>query len=102
MESLLSLAFLDFGRDPAGNGETQAEGGFGYGSYFRILLFLENRNVRNFRMMDLIQWNLRKTQADFAVSDCIYEAEMRARVRQRHLFLLKSGYLNTAAATIGY
>lgn len=54
----------------AGHGVSGGEAGYGsfgsgYEDYIRILLFLEDKAVRNYRMMDVIQWNVRKNRRTF-------------------------------------
>ncbi len=58
----------------------------------RILFFLQNRQIRNYRMMDVIQWNVRKKQSDFSIESCLYKMQIKARVRQKHRFLLHGEY----------
>lgn len=95
LPGLLSLEFLN-GR--AGN----SEGGSDYEDYLRILFFLKNKKLRNYRMMDIIQWNVRDKQADFMIEDCAYEVGIRAKVVQRHLFLVKSEYEGTVETAWSY
>lgn len=95
LEGLLSLEFLNMA---AGRGEEGME----YQDYLRILAFLQNRAERNYRMMDLIQWNVRRKQADFSVEACAYEVEITAEIAQRHIFLTKEEYRGTIAAAGSY
>ena len=85
LDSLLSLAFLDA---EAGENET----GKDYTDYLRILLFLQDRNQRNYRLMDVIQWNLRHKQEDFSILSCAGKLEIASRLRQKHLFLVQNEY----------
>lgn len=95
LEQLLSLEFLDAGQGGSGTGSD-------YKDYFRILLFLEDRQTRNFRMMDLIQWNIRRKQADFSIADCACELEIKSDILQKHIFLLKSEYIGTVTTALSY
>lgn len=85
IEELLSLGFL---KDRPDGGER----GYQYKDYMRILLLMENRRKKNFRILDLIEWNVRTKQGDFRVSDCAYEIEIQTGVFQRHLFSQKQEY----------
>ena len=85
LEGLLALEFLE------GRTENSAEGS-DYGDYLRVLFFLKDRELRNYRMMDLIQWNVRRRQEDFSVTDCAYRIRLQAEVMQRHIFLVKNEY----------
>ena len=73
-----------------------------YEDYLRILCFLMERGEKNGRIMDLIQWNVRTVQPDFAVEDCIGRIEVQANVRSRHLFFDKEDYLQSANVTGTY
>ena len=72
--------------------ERNEQEGRSYTEYLSCLMFLMDRTTRNFRMMDLIQWNIRTEQSDFCVSDCAYQIELEAKVLQKHLFLQKEEY----------
>lgn len=95
LNGLLSLDFLN------GKAET-VTGGSSYKDYLRILFFLKDRQIRNYRMMDIIQWNVRKKQNDFSIADCAFQVEVSAEVVQRHVFLLKSEYIKTVDAAWSY
>lgn len=58
LDGLLAMEFLE------GRPDMEASGS-GYEDYIRILLFLEDKAVRNYRMMDVIQWNVRKNRRTF-------------------------------------
>ena len=62
------------------------------------MMFLMDRGVRNFRMMDLIQWNIRMGQSDFSVASCAYQME----VMQKHMFFQKEEYRGTVHAAGSY
>lgn len=95
LSGLLDQSFLrDTGED-CGDGRTYTE-------YLSCLLFLMERKTRNFRMMDLIQWNIRTTQADFAVENCAYQIEIEAEVLQKHMFFQKEEYKGTVYAAGSY
>lgn len=95
IEELLSLEFLN--DRPSGS-----ERGYQYEDYMRILFLMENRNRKNFRILDLVEWNVRLRQKDFSVSDCAYEIEIQAEVFQRHLFSQKAEYESTLQVRQSY
>lgn len=95
LEALLALQFLE----PVA--EIRQEGK-DYMDHMRILLFLMKRKERNFRMMDLIQWNVRTVQKDFSVDDCFCKAEISAEVREKHLFFMNGEYKRTFRAVGRY
>ena len=67
-----------------------------------FLNFLLDRKDRNGRILDLIQWNVRTKQADFAVDDCIAAIELEAEVKNRHLFFEKGEYVQVVHAAGDY
>lgn len=66
-------------------GKTEASGkegrGLDYQSYLKLLLLLTERTRKEYRMMDMIQKNIRIIQPDFLVSKCAcrLEAEVNGR-----------------------
>ena len=95
LDGLLAMEFLE------GRPDMEASGS-GYEDYIRILLFLEDKAVRNYRMMDVIQWNVRKKQKDFSTDACACEVEIRTEISQRHLFLMKGEYWQTVETAWAY
>lgn len=93
LEGLLTFQFMEPVRERQQEGST-------YQDHLRVLFFLTNPKVRNFRMMDVIQWNLRTIQENFAVSDCLQRFEIFVNLQERHLFFMKDAYKRTIK-TIG-
>ncbi|MBQ5868759.1 MAG: hypothetical protein IIW68_05480 [Lachnospiraceae bacterium] len=94
MEEFIELRFLDAPPGSAGKGND-------YQDYLRILFMLMDRVDRNFRIMDVIQWNVQSVQEDFLVKDCISTVEIQTVVEEQHLFLRKGTYSRTTV-TSGY
>ncbi len=96
VDGLLSQTFLnpDTGKD---DGD-----GSGYEDYLRMLLFLENPSVRNFRMMDIIEWNVKSRQPDFTTGDCAHEITVSVTVKEKHLFAAGGEYFRTVTASGAY
>ena len=95
LSGLLDQSFLRETGENSGDGRTYTE-------YLGCLMFLMDRKTRNFRMMDLIQWNIRTGQADFSVADCAYQIEIEAEVLQKHMFFQKEEYKGTVYAAGSY
>lgn len=95
LDGLLAMEFLE------GRPDTETSGS-GYEDYIRILLFLEDKAERNYRMMDVIQWNVRKKQKDFSAGSCASRVEIRTEISQRHLFLMKDEYRQTVETAWAY
>lgn len=95
LSGLLDQSFLKETGESAGDGRTYTE-------YLSCLMFLMNRKTRNFRMMDLIQWNIRTEQADFSAANCAYQIEIEVEVLQKHMFFQKEEYKGTVYAAGSY
>lgn len=97
LEELLAFRFLEPAVDEKKEGR-----GSDYQDYMRILFLLMDKEKRNLRMMDVIQWNVRTVQGDFLTADCITDVKIKVEVAERHLFLLRTEYFRTAEAVGTY
>lgn len=61
--------------------------GFSYEGYLKLLLFFQSPVKKRYRMMDLIQMNIRRLEAEFCMKDCVYSAEVTADFQGKHIFL---------------
>lgn len=95
IEDLLTFRFLD----RPDSGETE---GKNYQDYMRILFLFLDRWDRNYRLMDLIQWNVRTVQSDFAAADCMGKIKIKASVINQHVFAMKSEYIKSIELTGSY
>ena len=95
LSGLLDQSFLNETWESSGDGRTYTE-------YLSCLIFLMDRKTRNFRMMDLIQWNIRTEQADFSAANCAYQIEIEAEVLQKHMFFQKEEYKGTVYVAGSY
>lgn len=95
LSGLLDQSFLRKTEENSGEGRTYTE-------YLSCLMFLADRKERNFRMMDLIQWNIRTKQADFSAANCAYQIELEAEVLQKHMFFQKEEYKGRVYAAGSY
>lgn len=79
---------LSFGEQ--GTMEKGQEKGSGqdYDSYLKLLLFMEPAGSLYYRLMDVIQMNIRRTQPGFAIGRCAWKAELQAAGTGKHLFFL--------------
>lgn len=62
------------------------EKGIDYTGYLKLLLFAGHSALLYYRLMDVIQLNIRRVQDDFLISDCIYWAEISGTADSEHLF----------------
>lgn len=77
---------LEFEGSEAARGGKEGDKGIDYTGYLKLLLFLGKQQLQNYRLMDVIQWNICRKQADFRMETCIYQAEIRGNVQSKHLF----------------
>lgn len=62
------------------------EDGFGYLSWLKFLLITEDITRQNYRIMDMIQKNIRQNQDDFRIRNCVYQVRINTRICGKHLF----------------
>ena len=80
LEGLLSIGSSN-GVLPEGGGQE----GFSYREYLRILLFYGQSSLYDYRMMDMIQMNVKSGQQDFLLTRCIYSMRMGAEAKTKHV-----------------
>lgn len=77
------LLRLGAGDEMDGGGK---DNGFSYLSWLKILLIRRDTIEQEYRMMDLMQMNLRRTQDSFRMRRSVYEARVRVIVLGKHVF----------------
>ncbi len=82
----LSLGgLLSMGQD--GKAETGGgDQGLLYISWLKLLLFVGDIVVQEYRMMDMIQMNIRRKQNSFRMRRGMYRVQLKSRLRGRHVF----------------
>lgn len=70
------------GQVPTGGGVN----GLTYLSWLKILLFMEDIAGQEYRMMDMIQMNIRRVQNSFRMRRGIYRASINAQLSGKHVF----------------
>lgn len=69
--------------DLEGNGHGQD-----YTGYLKVLLYIEERATLYYRIMDMIQINIRAEQPDFTMDSCAYAVDVQTKICGKHVFLL--------------
>jgi hypothetical protein len=77
---------LELGKKEKVDGGKAGDKGLDYTGYLKLLLFLGKQQVQTYRLMDIIQWNLSKKQEDFLMEDCFYQAEIKGKIKTKHMF----------------
>lgn len=67
-------------------GTGECDTGLSYLSWLKILLFMSNIVLQEFRMMDLIQMNLRQGQDSFRMRRCVYQIWIQGDFYGKHVF----------------
>lgn len=62
------------------------ENGLAYLSWLKILLFVSNIMKQEYRMMDIIQMNLRLIQNGFCMRNGVYQAKITSKIWGKHVF----------------
>lgn len=60
--------------------------GLTYLSWLKVLLFMEEIQVQEYRMMDMIQMNIRRQQDSFRMRRSVYQASLSAQLSGKHVF----------------
>lgn len=63
-----------------------SEDGFRYLSWLKFLLITEDMARQNFRIMDMIQQNIRQEQDHFRIRNCVYQVRIKTEICGKHLF----------------
>ncbi len=97
---------LDMGKTkgiPGEIGQGSSEKGLDYRGYLRVLLFGGYGDTTVYRMMDMMQMNLRREEKEFLMADCACAVDMELTVWGKHVFfslgLWKNGGNRTAYET---
>ncbi len=67
-------------------GTGECDTGLSYLSWLKILLFMSNIVLQEFKMMDLIQMNLRQGQDSFRMRRCVYQIRIQGDFYGKHVF----------------
>lgn len=81
----LSQAYKAFGKGQ--EAVSAEEGTWDYEAYLALLFLLGDGEKEYFRMMDVIEWNLRKEDAGFFMENCLSFCEVQATVYAEPMFL---------------
>ncbi|MDO4938894.1 MAG: DUF5702 domain-containing protein [Lachnospiraceae bacterium] len=64
------------------------ERGLSYENYLKFVILLLFGEVRNYRVMDIMQINMRTKENDFEMRNCIYGLNMNVTAKVKHLFTI--------------
>ena len=83
LESMMEAGRTGKFRDPENSGH-----GLDYTGYLKILIYIEERGTLYYRIMDMIQVNIREKQPDFSMDSCAYAVDIEAEICGKHVFFL--------------
>ena len=66
----------------------EASTGITYESYLQMLLFVKTPAERDYRIMDVLQLNIRQDDGSFLMKDCLYGLHAEVECSSRHIFTL--------------
>ena len=66
--------------------------GLSYETYIKFLLLTVDSKDRNYRMMDIIQSNIRKKNKDFTMNDAIYGMKYEVSAKANHIFAIRDEF----------
>ncbi len=64
----------------------EGKNGLTYTDYLRLLLFIEKKEDKYYRTMDMIQVNMKKTNPEFRMEECIFGVQMGLEVQASGIF----------------
>lgn len=98
----LSLETATAGKEAWG-GASENQKGLDYKGYSRILLYLQAKDIKLYRSLDMMQVHACEENPDFRIKNCIYRLEATAKVRIVPMFLSVPFMQNTTLdAKISY
>ncbi len=77
---------LEMGKSGQCKDGGENESGFNYRVYLKLLMLLEKPEDMYYRIMDLIQMNIRRQEGDFRMAGCVWQAGIRGKVQARRGF----------------
>lgn len=81
---------LQMGREGSVATGSSQEHGMSYPAYLKLLLFMKDPKEKLYRIMDIMQMNIRRGQPDFLMNHCAYSVDMTVQNRGKHLFFAVS------------
>ena len=66
----------------------EARTGITYEAYLQMLLFVKTPAERDYRIMDVLQTNIRQDDDSFLMKDCLYGLHAEVECSSRHIFTL--------------
>ena len=66
----------------------EARTGITYETYLQMLLFVKTPAERDYRIMDVLQTNIRQDDDSFLMKDCLYGLHAEVECSSRHIFTL--------------
>lgn len=64
----------------------EGKDGLTYTDYLLLLLFLENKEEKYYRTMDMVQINMRKVEPEFRMEECMFGVQMELKVQAPGIF----------------
>lgn len=78
---------LEMGREKGDLAGEDQTGGLSYTAYLKLALLLTETRIRYYRLMDMIQMNIRDSQDSFRMENCRYQVEIQVSGSGKHVFL---------------
>ena len=66
----------------------EARTGITYEAYLQMILFVKTPAERDYRIMDVLQTNIRQDDDSFLMKDCLYGLHAEVECSSRHIFTL--------------
>ncbi len=100
LDGLLSLG-MDKVLPDSSSGQNE-EKGLGYEDYLSLLLLAESREMKQLRMLDVIQTDIARDEPGFLIEKCAYHIEIEGRAQSKHVFFTLPFAADIAKPGSGY
>lgn len=77
---------LSFSEEMSKSEPDQRGDGFKYIDYLKMLLFIDQDTEQDYRSMDIMQMNMRRTQPDFLMNRLVYSLGAEVKLHSGHVF----------------
>ena len=88
LNNIMDIFTFASDREGADSHLKESAAGINYETYLQMLLFVKSPEERDYRIMDILQTNIRQDDGSFQMKDCLYGFHAEIECSSRHMFTL--------------
>ena len=88
LNNIMDIFTFASDREAADSHLKESAAGINYETYLQMLLFVKTPEERDYRIMDILQTNIRQDDGSFQMKDCLYGFHAEIECSSRHMFTL--------------